>query len=71
MMHDNSDCRDIAIDNLIRAQCPLHLKDALLKEFDWNMEKKTNNVSILPHNCRRDQYPSLGGKLWELLQQLD
>jgi len=71
LIHDNSDCRDIAIDHLMRAQCALHLKDTLLKEFDRNMEEKAIKAPVRPVNCCCDQYPSLGGKLWELLEQLD
>jgi len=71
LTHDNSDCREIAIDHLLRAQYALNIKDALMKEFDRNMELKAKKLPVRPFECRRDQYPSIGGKLLELLEQLD
>ncbi len=69
LMHDNSDCRDIFINTLIRAQCALDIKDKMLEVFDKHFELLKER-GIRKEGLYGSQFPSLGGKLLELFQQL-
>ena len=69
LLHDNSDCRKMMINCLTRAQTPLYEKDKLLAVFDANHERIKRGLKIFKHECGFDQ-TLLGGKIFELLQQL-
>ena len=70
LVHDNSDCREIVIDRLVRAQNSLDEKESLLKAFDSEKERIDQGEEARRCNCGVGQNAALGGLIWELLCQL-
>lgn len=70
LIHDNSDCEDIMVDVLTRAQCALRDKNAMREIFEGVRDAMAKGLDVRPHDTKMDALPSLGGKVWELLKQI-
>ena len=69
LIYNNSDCRQRMIDYLTRAQISLREKEKMLSIFDININRCQQGLPIYKHECGYDE-SNLGGKAWELLNQL-
>lgn len=70
LIHDNTDCREIVIDRLTRAQNSLAEKELLLRVFDERYNQVKYTGACKRCECGVGTDAAIGGLIWELLSQL-
>ena len=70
LTHDNRDCRERAVEIITRAQNLQSEKSALMNAFDEALAMKQRGEAVAKFRVGTSEVPSVGGALFELIDQL-